>query len=65
MKRWEALEIFGRLRSDTIVVYGPGGLSAELEAKSPSDLNIYSPMPYPTPFVVILRREINSQRGVC
>ena len=50
MKRWEALEIFGRHRSDTIVVYGPGGLSAELESKSPSDLNIYSPMPYPTPF---------------
>ena len=50
MKRWEALEIFGRLRSDVIVVYGPGGLSSELDAKSPSELNIYSPMPYPTSF---------------
>src|SRR5215470_18368943 len=50
MKRWEALEIFGRLRRDVIVVYGPGGLSSELDAKSPSELNIYSPMPYPTPF---------------
>jgi sulfopyruvate decarboxylase subunit beta len=50
MKRWEALEIFARLRKDVIVVYGPGGLSSELDAKSPSELNIYSPMPYPTPF---------------
>src|SRR5215813_14216053 len=50
MKRWEALEIFGRLQRDVIVVYGPGGLSSELDAESPSELNIYSPMPYPTPF---------------
>ena len=50
MKRWEAIEVFDRLRAETILIYGPGGLSSEIDVKTPSDLNIYSPMPYPTPF---------------
>ena len=34
----EALKIFGRLRSETILEYGLGGLSSEIAVKSPSDL---------------------------
>jgi thiamine pyrophosphate-dependent acetolactate synthase large subunit-like protein len=49
MNRWEALEIFHRSREDAIVVHGTGGMWVEVAAKSPSDLNIYSAMPYPTP----------------
>jgi sulfopyruvate decarboxylase subunit alpha len=64
MKRWEALKIFGQLRSDTIVVYGPGGLSSELDVKSPSDLNIYSPMPYPTPFGLGLALALSKRKVV-
>jgi len=68
MKRWEALEIFGRLRRDVIVVYGPGGLTSELDVKSPSELNIYSPMPYPTPFgfglaLALLKRKVVVMEG--
>ena len=49
MNRWEAIEIFNRLRDDAIVVHGTGGMGIEVNTKSPSDLNIYAPMPYPTP----------------
>jgi thiamine pyrophosphate-dependent acetolactate synthase large subunit-like protein len=64
MKRWEALEIFGRLRGADIVVYGPGGASSELHAKSPSELNIYSPMPYPTSFALGLALALPKQKIV-
>src|ERR1043166_8732803 len=64
MKRWEAFEIFGRLRRDVIVVYGPGGLSSELDAKSPSELNIYAPMPYPTSFGLGLAMALPKQKVV-
>jgi thiamine pyrophosphate-dependent acetolactate synthase large subunit-like protein len=49
MNRWEAIEIFHRSREDAIVVHGTGGMWVEVAAKSPSDLNIYSAMPYSTP----------------
>ena len=62
MKRWEAIEICNRLRGETILVYGPGGLSSEIDAKSPSDFNIYSPMPYPTPFGLGLALALPKQK---
>ncbi len=49
LNRWEAIEVFNRVRDDAIVVHGTGGMSLEINTKSPSDLNIYAPMPYPTP----------------
>jgi len=48
MKRWEALQIFKKIRADAIVVNGPGGTGEELRTINPHELNIYSPMPYPS-----------------
>lgn len=64
MNRWDALEIFNRYREDAIAVYGPGGMSVELNTKSPSDLNLYSPMPYPTPVGLGLAMAIPNKRVV-
>lgn len=47
MKRWEALKAFKENRGQAIVVHGAGGMNEELRTVDPSELNIYSPMPYP------------------
>jgi len=64
MNRWEAIEIFNQLRRDAIVVHGTGGMGIEVNTKSPSDLNIYSPMPYPTPVGLGLALALPKQRVV-
>ena len=64
MNRWEAIEIFNRLRDDAIVVHGTGGMGIEVNTKSPSDLNIYAPMPYPTPVGLGMALALPKQRIV-
>jgi thiamine pyrophosphate-dependent acetolactate synthase large subunit-like protein len=64
MNRWEAIEIFNRLRRDAIVVHGTGGMGIEVNTKSPSDLNLYSAMPYPTPVGLGLALALPKQRVV-
>jgi sulfopyruvate decarboxylase TPP-binding subunit len=49
MNRWEAIEIFHRHRDDAILVHGTGGMWVEVSSKTPSDLNLYGALPYPTP----------------
>jgi sulfopyruvate decarboxylase subunit beta len=64
MNRWEAIEIFHRMRQDTIVVHGTGGMGIEVNTKSPSDLNLYAAMPYPTPLGLGLALALPKQRIV-
>jgi sulfopyruvate decarboxylase TPP-binding subunit len=64
MNRWEAIEIFNRMRDDAIVVHGTGGMGIEVNTKSPSDLNIYAPMPYPTPVGLGMALALPKQRVV-
>ena len=35
MNRWEAIEIFNRLRDDAIVVHGTGGMGIEVRPPNP------------------------------
>jgi hypothetical protein len=64
MNRWEAIEIFHRMREDAIVVHGTGGMGIEINTKSPSDLNLYGAMPYPTPLGLGLALALPKQRIV-
>jgi sulfopyruvate decarboxylase TPP-binding subunit len=64
MNRWEAIEIFNRMRQDAIVVHGTGGMGIEVNTKSPSDLNLYAAMPYPTPLGLGLALALPKQRIV-
>lgn len=64
MNRWEAIEIFHRMREDAIVVHGTGGMGIEVNTKSPSDLNLYAAMPYPTPLGLGLALALTKQRIV-
>ena len=64
MNRWEAIEIFNRMREDAIVVHGTGGMGIEVNTKSPSDLNLYAAMPYPTPLGLGLALALPKQRIV-
>ena len=64
MNRWEAIEIFNRMRQDAIVVHGTGGMGIEVNTKSPSDLNLYAAMPYPTPVGLGLALALPKQRIV-
>jgi len=64
MNRWEAIEIFNRMREDAIVVHGTGGMGIEVNTKSPSDLNLYAAMPYPTPVGLGLALALPKQRIV-
>ncbi len=61
---WEAFEIFNRARNDAIVIHGPGASGSELYTKSPSDLNLYAAMPYPTPVGLGLALALPTQRVV-
>ena len=47
--RWDAIDLFNKTRADAIVVHGTGGMAIEVNSRTPSDLNLYAPMPYPTP----------------
>lgn len=64
MNRWEAIEIFHRMRQEAIVVHGTGGMGIEVNTKSPSDLNLYAAMPYPTPLGLGLALALPKQRIV-
>jgi sulfopyruvate decarboxylase TPP-binding subunit len=64
MNRWEAIEMFHRMRQDAIVVHGTGGMGIEVNTKSPSDLNLYAAMPYPTPVGLGLALALPKQRIV-
>ncbi|MPZ41525.1 MAG: hypothetical protein GEU95_26475 [Rhizobiales bacterium] len=48
LNRWEAIEAFNKTRADAIVVHGAGGMGSEINSRTPSDLNIYAPIPYPS-----------------
>lgn len=64
MKRWEALKVFKKVRGDSIVVHGAGGMNEELRTVDPSELNLYSPMPYPAAVGLGLAMALPKQKVV-
>jgi thiamine pyrophosphate-dependent acetolactate synthase large subunit-like protein len=64
MKRWEALQIFKKVRGDAVVVNGAGGMNEEIRTVNPSELNLYSPIPYPTSMGLGLAMALPEQKVV-